>query len=51
MHPNQAAYLESESARLEQFEADLREERAERERREMAAMLAELNADLERDAA
>jgi hypothetical protein len=51
MHPNQAAYLEAESARLAQQLIDQAEQRADRDREELDAMLAELNQDLEREAA
>lgn len=47
---NQTEYLESRSARLKQHAADLAEGQAERDREELAAMLAELNEALEREA-
>lgn len=48
MHATETAYLESRSARLEHLAADIAEDQAEQDRREMDAMLAELNTELER---
>jgi hypothetical protein len=47
---NETEYLDARSARLEQHAADIAEDQAAEDRREIAAMLEELNTDLEREA-
>jgi hypothetical protein len=51
MFANEAAYLEARSARLEQHAEDIADDQAAEDRREIEAMLEELNADMEREAA